>query len=274
MFSVSPTDIANGIPLFKALSTGWQIAIIVGAALAGGAAAGWFLRRAWDDRRLNILQTEVDVYRNRPSTPPVPDSAVIGQRLEAIEAKQTDPESKAELSELRQEVEKVRQPEITYENFDERVVPWPKTGEKPSYVHLWFRNEPTGRRAPDAAAKLSWWDIRHTALSPLFSVDGKWYEPGRVQTGNTTDLLPNGASHGLDLLVYKPGTDWSYGLSNSIPAFDERHRLHPSVYKVKVTISCEGYTEDFYFRVGTGMTVTVHEYVSANADDVRDEARR
>src|SRR5271155_1409827 len=78
---------------------------------------------------------------------PISDSVSIGQRLKVIENKITDPEPKAALSELRQEVERVRQPAITYENLDERPGFWPKSGERPNYVHLFFRNEETGGTA-------------------------------------------------------------------------------------------------------------------------------
>jgi hypothetical protein len=172
-------------------------------------------------------------------------------------------------------------PEIVYEGFDERTFTWKTTGEKYNYIHLWFRNEPIGRTAHDAAAKLSWWDIRYTDQKPLFSVDGKWYEVSpelgkRVQAENMIDLLPNRASHGLDLFVYrKPEEDWFYGL-DVFSSIDERHRLHPGIYKVRVTISCEGYSKDFWFRVATGLAISVHEYVSPNGEgtEVRDEVRR
>jgi hypothetical protein len=251
MFSFSPTDIANAIPLFKALSAEWQIVIVVGVSFAGGAAAGWFLTRAWDVRLLSILQAEIDGYRNHPSAS---DSVAIGQRLKAIENKSTDPQWKAELSQVRQDVEKVRKPAITYENFDERTASWAKTGEKPNYVHLLFRNEETGGIAPNAAAKLSWWDIGNTGQKPLFSVDGKWQ---KAQAGHTIDLLPNRASHGLDLFIHKPGEDWIYGLDNSVQPIIERHRLRRGTYTVTVTISCEGYSKDFWFRVVTGPIISV-----------------
>jgi hypothetical protein len=174
-----------------------------------------------------------------------------------------------------------RKPVIVYECFDQRLFPWKSTGDKYNYVHLWFRNEPTGEIARDAAAKLSWWDIRHTALKPLFSVDGKWYEISpelgkRAQAEHTTNLLPNSASHGLDLFVCKPGEeDWSYGLDVS-SSINERYRLHPGIYKVRATISCEGYSKDFWFRVITSPTISVREYLSPDGAglEVRDEVQR
>jgi hypothetical protein len=45
-------------------------------------------------------------------------AAIIGRRLEGSESKITDPQSKAELSELREEV--VRKPALVYDGFDDR----------------------------------------------------------------------------------------------------------------------------------------------------------
>jgi len=270
MFSVSPTDIANAIPAFKSLSAGWQIVIAMSVAVAGGAAAGWFAARAWDGRLITILRTQLDGYLNRPGA----DSVTIGRRLEGIEDKMTDPQSKAALAELRREVENVRKPEIVYDSFDQRLLAW-KSGDKYNYVHLWFRNESTGITARDAAARLSW--FRPPGPANLFTVDGKWYEVAnelgrRVQAENMIDLLPNNATHGLDLFISKPGEEWAYALSNA-SQIDERYRLIFGIYKVKVTISCEGYSKDFWFRVVTGATVSVREFVSPDGEglEVKDE---
>ena len=89
-------------------------------------------------------------------------AAIIGRRLEGIESKITDPQSKAELSELREEV--VRKPALVYDGFDDRSYKW-GNGEAYQYVHLRFRNGPTGGRAPEAAAKLSW---SNSEQRPLF----------------------------------------------------------------------------------------------------------
>ena len=201
-------------------------------------------------------------------------ASTVGRRLDYIATRVSDPQSKAEISELREEVD--RKPVIVYESFGEKIFPW-QSGDKYTYVHLWFRNEPTGETAHDAAAKLTWWDIRYPDQKPLFSVDGKWYEDGRVQAGSTIYLLPNRASHGLDLFIYhKPEEDWIYGLSNAGQPIDESSRLHPGIYKVRVTISCEGYSKDFWFQVATGGFISVREYVSPNGEgqEVRDEVRR
>jgi hypothetical protein len=205
-------------------------------------------------------------------------ASTLGRGLAHIESKVSDPISKAEISALREEI--VQKPVIVYESFDERPFAW-KSGEKPSYVHLWFRNEPTGGIARDAAAKISWWDARYTAQQPLFSVDGKWYEESpelgkRVQAENLIDLLPNRTAHGLDLFIRKPGEDWVYSLSSAAQPIDERHHLSLGIYKVRVTISCEGYSRDFWFRVVTGPAISVQEYVSPNGEglEVRDELQR
>jgi len=142
-------------------------------------------------------------------------------------------------------------------------VPW-------NYVHLFFRNEETGGRARNPAIKLSWWDIRNTEQQPLFFVDGNRYDesPERAQAeGDLIDFLPNGRSHGLDLFVYKPGEDWIYAMDNSFDPIVERHRLHIGIYKVRVKISCEGYSEDFWFRVLTGPNISVREYISPDGDE-------
>ena len=98
----------------------------------------------------------------------------------------------------------------------------------------------------------------------------------RVQAENTIDLLPNKASHGLDLFIRKPGEDWYYGLSSAAQPIDDRHRLHLGIYKVRVTISCEGYSQDFWFWVVTRPTLSVREYVSPSGEglELRDEVQR
>jgi hypothetical protein len=167
-----------------------------------------------------------------------------------------------------------RRPVIVYENFDEYIYAWKSTKEDHTYVHLWFHNKPTGGPARDAAAKLSWWDIKDTGRNPLFSVDGKWQEAEA-----TIDLLPNGLPHGLDLFIRKPtAEDWSYGcMYPSFKSINEAYRLNFGiVYKVKVTISCEGYFKDFWFRVTTGPTVSVHEFIWPDGDEAsgfKDELR-
>jgi hypothetical protein len=163
----------------------------------------------------------------------------------------------------------IRKPAIVYENFDERIFKWPKVGEPWNYVHLFFRNEETGGIARNPAVKLSWWDIRNTGRQPLFSVDGKRYDesPERAQAEDLIDFLPNKRSHGFDLFVRKPGEDWIYGLDNSFQPIIERHRLHLGIYKVRITISCEGYSQNFWFRVITGPNISVREYVSPEGDE-------
>jgi hypothetical protein len=168
-----------------------------------------------------------------------------------------------------------RKPVIVYDGLEEHVWAWPRTGEKHKYAHLLFRNEPMGGPAYDAAAKLTWWDIKDTGQNPLFSVDGKWE---KAQIGHyTTDLLPNRAPHGLDLFIRKPtAEDWSYGLDVSSKIYDRHHLNFGIVYKVKVTISCEGYCKDFWFQVATGPTISVHQYVPAEGErsEVRDAVQR
>jgi hypothetical protein len=56
-------------------------------------------------------------------------------------------------------------------------------------------------------------------------------------------------------------------MDNSFDPIIERHRLHIGIYKVRVTISCEGYSEDFWFRVLTGPNISVREYVSPDGDE-------
>jgi hypothetical protein len=195
-------------------------------------------------------------------------AAIIGRRLEGIESKITDPQSKAELSELREEV--VRKPVLVYDGFDDRSYKW-GNGEAYQYVHLRFRNGPTGVRAPEAAAKLSW---SNSEQRPLFSVEGKWET---TEPGKPVDLLPNNAARALDLPIYhKPEEDWRYALFDARQQIDERYRIHSEVYTVKVTISCEGYFNDFWFRVAAGPTITVREYVSPDGSgtELKDEVRR
>jgi hypothetical protein len=159
-----------------------------------------------------------------------------------------------------------RRPLIVYEGFDDQPFMWKTSKEHYKYIHLIFHNEPTGVTASDAAAKLYWWNAGYAGQQPLFSVDGKWQ---KAQVGHyTTDLLPNRVPHGLDLFIRKPSAeDWSYGLDVSC-LINERQRLNfEIVYKVKVTISCERYSKDFWFRVVTGPTVSVHEYISPDGDE-------
>ncbi len=209
-------------------------------------------------------------------------ATAIGRSLDEIASKITDPQSKAEISHLRQEIGKVRKPVIVYDSFDDVLVEHEK-GRHYSYVHLWFRNEPTGGLARKAAARITWWDIRYTNLRPMFFVDAKWHEilpdlGRRIHADNTIDLRPNGSSHGLDLMICAPGSDDWYALHITSPgqSFDERHRLRPGIYKAKVTISCEDYTKDFWFRIATGGAISVHEFVSPDGEglEVRDEVRR
>jgi hypothetical protein len=266
----------------RAFSDGeWYAWFFGGLVLAVAAFVAAFFDRRADQKQIAGLNSKLDEQKERAAEQrgiSLGSAAAFGRRLEDIENKVTDPQSKAEISELREEV--IRKPVIVYESFDEGTFAWKTTEEKYNYVHLWFQNEPTGGTAHDAAAKLSWWDIRYTDQKPLFSVDGKWYEVSaelgkRVQAENTIDLLPNRASHGLDLFVHKPGADWNYGLDVT-SSIKESHRLLAGIYKVRVTISCEGYTKDFYFRVATGFAISVQEYASPDGEgqEVKDEVRR
>jgi hypothetical protein len=196
----------------------------------------------------------------------------LARGLRGIEDKITDPQSKAAVSELRQEVEQLQKPAIGYDSFDDRIFVW-RNGDKPHYVHAWFRNEPTGVAARDAAAKLSWWDAEDTSGKPLFTCDGKWQNALREKP---IDILPNNASHPLDLFVYKPEEGWHYALSSLIQPVDERYRLHLEIYKVKVTISCEGYSKDFFFQVVIKPTICVREFGSADGtgSELRDAIQR
>jgi hypothetical protein len=209
-------------------------------------------------------------------------ATAIGRGLDEIASKLTDPQSKAEISELRQEVEKVQSPSIVYDSFDETPV-LHGDGKKYNYTHLWFRNEPTGGMARDVAARITWWDARYPTPKPMLFADAKWYEVPhdlgrRIHAENAIDLLPNNASHGLDLLIRELGAVESRALhvDSAIRALDDRFHVHPGIYKVKVTISCEGYTKDFWFRVATGGIINVNEFASPDGEglEVRDAIRR
>jgi hypothetical protein len=221
--------------------------------------AAFFDRRA-DKKEIAGLNAKLDEQKERTAEQKgisLGMASAFGRRLEGIEHKLSDPQSRAAISELREEV--VPNPALVYDSFDDTPYMWKSDGNMNQYVHLKFRNEPTGVRAPDAAAKLSWWDSEQ---KHLFTLDGKWE---KADKGRPIDFLPNNASHGLDLFIYHtPEKDWRYALSDVNQPIDEKYRLHFGTYKVKVTISCEGYTEDFWFRVGTGPTPNVE--LSAQGD--------
>jgi hypothetical protein len=167
----------------------------------------------------------------------------VGRQFDVLAL--TRPELRADFDKIKEQIEP-RQPALIYDGFDDTPYTWRSNGQSYQYVHLKFRNEPTGVRASEAAAKLSWWDSEQRLL---FSVDGKWE---KAEKGRPIDFSPNNASHGLDLFIYhEPEEDWCFGLSDVNQPIDEKYRLRSGSYKVKVTISCEGYTEDFWFKVVT-----------------------
>jgi hypothetical protein len=161
---------------------------------------------------------------------------------------------------LRAQIENVRQreagkqPQIVYDHFDESSVKHPNDGLIYRYAHLWFCNQPTGRPALDAAARIT---VCDSSDRQLFAVDGKWMEVqhdlGRAIHGkNKIDLLPNGAAHGLDLLIRASGAADCYGFHVESPYRGFRrdlYRVPSGTYTVKVVISCEGYTQDFRFKM-------------------------
>ncbi len=189
----------------------------------------------------------------------------IGRRLEEF-SKSPLPHIQEKVAAVRTELAEIPalKPHIVYDGYDEVSV---KHGDGSlfKYAHLFFRNEPTGSSMLDAAARTEF--LEYVYGAPLFLVDAKWQEVphdlGRgTRAANKIDLLPNKSSHPLDLVVRAPGSADCYALQVESPSNwkDERYRLAQGLYRARVTISCQGFTETFLFQVlNDGKNVQVLE---------------
>jgi hypothetical protein len=158
-------------------------------------------------------------------------------------------------AERESQIQSDRQPDIVYDDHGETTIKH-GDGESYQYTHLWFRNRPTGRPAYDVAARITVWS-GDGAIRQLFSSEGKWmgvsHDQGvGIHQINTMNLLPNDASHGLDLFIRPRGAPDCYVVfADSVYRGFRRKKycVPPSYYYVKVTLACEGYTHDFRFSV-------------------------
>jgi len=141
-------------------------------------------------------------------------------------------------------------PQIVYDHTAEMF----NEGDGNLYTHLWFRNRVIGRAAHNAVALITW---TSESDEKLFSLTGKWrevpYDLGpAIYAANRIDLLPNDEPRALDLCIRKPDSADCYALSVESPhrgPYAEDRRLIPGTYNIKVTLSCDGYLEDFRFKI-------------------------
>ncbi len=143
-------------------------------------------------------------------------------------------------------------PDIVYDHCREHDVTH-EDGKVFRYTHLVFRNRPSGRTARDVAARITF--LKPGFPMEMFAVDAKWYEvPHTLGRGilsvNKIELPANNSPHPLDLLIRAPSAADCFGLhvdSSYRDTFAPQYRVPPGDYKIKVTLSCEGYTQDFWF---------------------------
>jgi hypothetical protein len=188
----------------------------------------------------------------------------VSQKLDEVTA--ANPQIQDKVTEVRAELAGIQKhaPQIVYDGYDEIPVRH-GDGKYYKYTHLFFRNEPTGSAMLDAAARTEFLEFVYGAS--LFHIDAKWqdtpHDLGRgLRAANKIDLLANKSSHPLDLIIRPPDASDCFALHVESPNgwHDERYRLAQGLYRARVTLSCQGYSESFLFQIiNDSKTVKVQE---------------